>query len=60
LAVYEILENDIASHLDLKRWGRRPYPPYSIYTQSYTFCGGNGCIPVSAAALKSLKHINRR
>ena len=26
-----------------------------IYIHAYTFCGGNGCIPDSAAALKTLK-----
>jgi len=35
--------------------GRSPWPLPPIYTQSHTFCGGNGCIPVSAAASKTLK-----
>ena len=34
--------------------GRWPWHSPPIYTQSHTFCGGNGCIPVSAAALKGL------
>tara|TARA_R110000772_G_scaffold58542_1_gene132832 strand:+ start:400 stop:603 length:204 start_codon:yes stop_codon:yes gene_type:complete len=39
----------------LKRRGRSPPPSPPIYTQCYTFWKALECIPVSAAASKTLK-----